>query len=163
MCPGPWKHQGFDVLFPFIIRSAFKIALQDGKMISSPVLERTEGTHCSNPQIFNTSNLLSANLSTRYLSSPRFPKHFICSRVTCPTTMRFQITQPAPQAGALGSGRWATNYYSSQQINPVPGHSMGFKVHFRANSVPGFSPSENSIMWISKKAHYSKAMSIQSH
>lgn len=95
--------QGFDFLFPFITRSAFKMVLQDGKIISSPALERTECTHCSNPQIFNTNNLLSANLSTRYLSSPRFPRHFICSRVTRPTTIRFQIIHTAPQAGGLVS------------------------------------------------------------
>lgn len=95
--PGRENTQGFDVLFPFVM------VLQDRKIISSPVLERTERTHCSNPQIFNTSNLLSANLSTWHLSSPRFPKHFICSRVTCPTTIRFQIIHTAPQAGGLGS------------------------------------------------------------
>lgn len=58
---------------------------------------------CSNPQIFKTSNLLSANLSTWYLSSPGFPKHFICSRVTCPTTIRFWIVHTVPRGGSLGS------------------------------------------------------------
>lgn len=68
-----------------------------------PVLKRPNCTHCSNPQLFNTSNLLSANLSRQNLSSPRLPKRFIWSRITHPTTIKFQIIHRAPQAGGLGS------------------------------------------------------------
>lgn len=75
--------------------------LQNGKMIL-PVLKRPNCTHSSNPQPFNTSNLLSANLSRQNLSSPRLPKHFICSRISHPTTRKFRIIHTAPQA-ELGS------------------------------------------------------------
>lgn len=76
--------------------------LENGKMIL-PLLKRPSRTHCSNPQLFHTSNLLSANLSRQNLSSPRLPKRFICSRITHPITIKFQIIHRDPQAGGLGS------------------------------------------------------------
>lgn len=160
--------QRFHIFSPYLLPKCIQMLLGNGKMIF-PVLKRPNCTHRSNAQLFNTSNLLSANLSRQNLSSPRLPKHFICSRITqkkipdhphSPASGRFGFLFPSRKGS---SRRRATNYCSSQQINPVPGYSTSFKVLFRRSSVAGSSPSENSITRIFKKAHYYKATSIPSH
>lgn len=162
------KTQRFHFFLPIYYQKCIQMLLENGKMIF-PVLKRPNCTHRSNPQLFNTSNLLSANLSRQNLSSPRLPKRFICSRITqnkipdhphSTTSRRFGFLFPYRKGS---SRRRITNYCSSQRINPVPGYSTSFKVLFRGSSVAGSSPSENSITRIFKKAHYYKATSIQSH
>lgn len=75
------KTQRFHFFLPIYYQKCIQMLLGNGKMIF-PVLKRPNRTHRSNPQLFNTSNLLSANLSRQNLSSPMLPQRFICSRIT---------------------------------------------------------------------------------